>query len=131
MKKCRKGLVGKIKWIVSEIAEHLCSVYETEENSVEIGLRMVQTAGEKGAMYEYHMIQVPPTISVKAGQSGGAAAVYLQAIVDEFAVDGWEFYRIETIGILEKLGCGCLAFILRMRPSVRNLYVVVFRRPIT
>jgi len=81
-------------------------------------------------MYEYHMVQVPPTISVKAGQGGGAAAYYLQEIVDKFAQDGWEFYRIETIGVLEQPGCGCLAALLGIRAQVREQYVVVFRRSV-
>jgi hypothetical protein len=79
-------------------------------------------------MYDYHMVQVPPNVSVKAGQSGGAAAGYLEGIVDEFAAQGWEFYSIETIGILEQPGCGCLAAIFGVRAQMRETYVVVFRR---
>ena len=66
------------------------------------------------------MVQVPPIVSVKAGQSGGAAAGYLQGIVDQFAAEGWEFNSIETIGILEQPGCGCLAAIFGIKAQMRE-----------
>jgi hypothetical protein len=58
----------------------------------------------------------------------GAAAGYLQHVVDLYAPSGWEFYSIEAIGILEQPGCGCLASLFGMRPQMIDTYVIVFRK---
>lgn len=73
-------------------------------------------------MYEYKMIQIPPTIEVDRKSMHKAAAVYLQGIVDENAVDGWEYYRVDTIGVKEKPGCFSQSMV------TVNHYVVTFRR---
>lgn len=80
-------------------------------------------------MFRYLMVQVPPNIATGYGKTGGAAAQYLQTIVDEKANEGWEFYSIESIGVLEEAGCGCLAILFRIKPTLHDTYVVVFRRP--
>lgn len=87
------------------------------------------SSGDKDSMFEYFMTQVPPNINVAAGQTQGAAAGYLQQIVDQHAHRGWEFYSVESFGILENQGCGCLGALLGMRPQLHTTYVVVFRRP--
>lgn len=84
-------------------------------------------------MFEYNMVQIPPTISVESGTKS-AAANYLGNIVGSNAALGWEFYSIESIGIVEHMGCcGCLSFIFTMfgmkTSSERTVYVIVFRRP--
>ncbi|WP_380177490.1 DUF4177 domain-containing protein [Kalamiella sp. sgz302252] len=57
-------------------------------------------------MYQYKMIQVAPTISIRAKDNkNGVAAQYLESVVNELAREGWEFQRIDTIGIEEKPGC--------------------------
>lgn len=73
-------------------------------------------------MYEYKMIQIPPTIEVERKLTDVAAATYLQQIVDRNAVDGWEYYRVDTIGVKEKPGCGS------QTPVTMQHYVVTFRR---
>lgn len=79
-------------------------------------------------MFEYQMVQVPPNVQVKTGHGQGAAATYLQGVVDQHASQGWEFYSIETIGVVESPGCGCLAALFGIRTQVTQMYVVVFRR---
>ena len=83
-------------------------------------------------MFEYHMVQIPPNVSVKSGKSGGAAAAYLADVVGNYAGQGWEFYSIEAIGITEHPGCGCLSFILSLfggnQTTHTEVYVIVFRR---
>jgi hypothetical protein len=83
-------------------------------------------------MYEYFMVQIPPTIHVE-GRTNDAAARYLADVVGRHATQGWEFYSIETIGIVENMGCGCLAFVFTLfgwkTSDQREVYVIVFRRP--
>ena len=78
--------------------------------------------------YEYRMVQVPPNIQVKKKEyAGNEAAMYLQTIATEQTAQGWEFYRVDTIGI--KLQPGCLGALFGQRESIVNYYVVTFRRP--
>lgn len=74
------------------------------------------------------MVQVPPNVTVKAGATQGAAATYLQGVVDSHSSKGWEFYSVESIGILEEPGCGCLAGLLNWKPQLTETYVIVFRK---
>jgi hypothetical protein len=77
--------------------------------------------------YEYRMIQIPPAISIKAKDvRGNEAAYYLQSIANEQAAQGWEFYRVDTIGIVTQPGC--LASLLGAKQTVIEYYVVTFRR---
>ena len=49
---------------------------------------------------KYKMIQVPPTISVKEKEHKGTeAAVYLESVVNQMAAQGWQFYRVDSIGV--------------------------------
>lgn len=78
-------------------------------------------------IYEYKMIQIPPDISVNARDSTGSdAAHYLQNIVKQHATNGWEFYRVDPIGVQVKPGC--LASILGAKTVEKVYYVVSFRR---
>ena len=62
-------------------------------------------------MYEYKMIQMPPTISVPAKEwHGHEAAFYLQSIANEQAAQGWEFYRVDTVGVVVQPGCLAMLF---------------------
>ncbi|EAU0218288.1 DUF4177 domain-containing protein [Salmonella enterica subsp. enterica] len=77
-------------------------------------------------MYTYKMIQVPPNISVKAKDNkAGIAAAYLQDVVNEHAADGWEFQRIDTIGIEEKPGC-----FGGNKVNFTQYYVITFRKEV-
>ena len=79
-------------------------------------------------MYQYKMIQVPPNIEVQAKQhKGNEAAAYLENIVNSNARDGWEFYRVDEIGVSVKPGC--LAGLLGQKAAFANYYVVSFRKP--
>lgn len=77
--------------------------------------------------YEYKMIQVPPTIVVRAKeQRGNEAAYYLQSLVNEQAAEGWEFYRVDTVGVVTRPGC--LGSLLGAKQTLIEYYVVTFRR---
>jgi hypothetical protein len=75
--------------------------------------------------WEYDMVQIPPNITVKQA-SGYEAANYLQRIVNDHASRGWEFVRVDTIGV--NTPPGCLAGLLGGQSAVRQYYVVTFRR---
>ncbi|MEK6336592.1 MAG: DUF4177 domain-containing protein [Acidobacteriota bacterium] len=71
------------------------------------------------------MVQIPPSITVKQS-IGNEAARYLQRIVNEEANQGWEFIRVDTIGV--NTPPGCLAGFFGGQAMTRNYYVVTFRR---
>lgn len=78
-------------------------------------------------MYEYMMVQVPPTIVVKQKeQAGNEAAVYLQSIANQYATQGWEFYRVDTVGVVVQPGC--MASLFGAQRTVTEYYVVTFRQ---
>jgi len=79
--------------------------------------------------FVYKMVQVPPVIKVAEGTSTkDKAAAYLEDIVNEYAGMGWEFYRVDSIGI--RVMPGCLAGLLGVQPTERLYHVVCFRRPV-
>lgn len=81
------------------------------------------------ASYEYKMVQIPPNIVVKAGtEKGQEAALYLQDLVNQMAADGWEFYRVDEVGVVSQPGC--LGILLRQQAEMTTYYVVTFRRAV-
>lgn len=80
--------------------------------------------------YVYRMVQIPPNIEVEAKTARGTeAAEYLNELISKMAFQGWEFYRIDTIGVVEHQRPGCLAGLLGAPTmSTRSeYYVVCFR----
>ncbi|HHF5978600.1 TPA: DUF4177 domain-containing protein [Haemophilus influenzae] len=55
--------------------------------------------------YTYKMVQVPPNIIANRKNITTAAADYLQDVVNEWAENGWEFWRIDNFSTEEKAGC--------------------------
>ncbi|MGE6385321.1 DUF4177 domain-containing protein [Pseudomonas sp. NPDC078416] len=79
-------------------------------------------------MFVYKMVQVPPNVEVQAkNQKGNEAAAYLQNVVNQHAGDGWEFYRIDTIGVAVQPGC--FAGLFGQKAELSQYYVISFRRP--
>lgn len=77
--------------------------------------------------YEYKMVQVPPTISVKEKEhQGNEAAYYLQSITNHWAAQGWEFYRVDSVGVVTKPGC--LASLLGAKQTLTEYFVITFRK---
>ncbi|MCL6581863.1 MAG: DUF4177 domain-containing protein [Firmicutes bacterium] len=73
--------------------------------------------------YEYKMVQVSPNVIASRRQTGTEAADYLQGIVNAHAAEGWEFQRIDTLGIVVPPGC-----LSTRGPQVTQYYVITFRR---
>lgn len=78
---------------------------------------------------EYKMVQVPPAISVDAKKhKGNEAATFLAETVNREGRDGWQFYRVDSIGVYKKQGCWGS---LMMRSDEYHTYnVITFRRGI-
>lgn len=77
--------------------------------------------------YIYKMVQVPPTIEVAQKQhKGNEAAIYLEGIVNQMGSEGWEFYRVDPIGVSIKPGC--LQALLGQRELTVTYYVITFRK---
>lgn len=79
--------------------------------------------------YEYKMVQIPPNIQVKAKEhKGNEAASYLESIANEYAKGGWEFQRVDTIGVAVAPGCSGGA--KGQKESFSQFYVITFRKPV-
>lgn len=83
---------------------------------------------EPASRFIYKMVQIPPTIAVqKGGDARSAAAAYLESVVQNAARSGWDFYRVDSIGVL--IPPGCLGSLLGHSHQERLYYVVTFRKP--
>ncbi len=77
--------------------------------------------------YQYKMVQIPPEINVRQKEvKGQEAAIYLESVVSDYAKQGWEFQRVDVIGV--KQVPGCWAALFGARPVDYNYYVITFRR---
>ena len=77
----------------------------------------------------YKMVQMPPNIQIDEGTSTeGKAAAYLQEMVNLYSAQGWEFYRVDEIGI--HIRPGCLGAFLGQRSERIGYYVVTFRKQV-
>jgi hypothetical protein len=77
--------------------------------------------------YEYKMVQLAPVITVSSSRvKGNEAADYLKSIVEENTKNGWEFFRVDSIGVLTKPGC--LASLLGAKEATLEYYVATFRK---
>jgi hypothetical protein len=82
----------------------------------------------ESAPYTYKMVQLPQTILLKQ-DTGKEIAVYLEKLVCEGSIQGWEFYRIDQVGVATSPGC--LASLSGTKPTMSVYNVVTFRRPVT
>jgi hypothetical protein len=77
--------------------------------------------------YQYKMMQVPPVIKIKAKEyQGGEAAAYMEEIVNQEAQTGWEFYRVDTLGVYTQ--AGCIAALFGGKDELFEYYVITFRK---
>jgi GYF domain 2 len=93
----------------------------------------VRQDAPRATKFAYKMVQIPPTIQIeKTTPKETAAAVYLERLVNEHAGDGWEFYRIDTIGVRVNPGClGALLLGFSGQGVITEQYfVVTFRKPV-
>ena len=78
-------------------------------------------------MYEYKMIQIPPNVAVEMKRhKGNEAAAYMEQVVNEYAQQGWEFYRVDPVGV--SLSPGCLASLFGQKEQQVQYHVITFRK---
>jgi hypothetical protein len=78
-------------------------------------------------MYQYKMVQVPPNIEVKVKNTGTEAAAYLESIANQYAEQGWEFYRVDSVGV--QIKPGCVESLFGKKADFSTYYVITFRKP--
>ncbi|MDN3518064.1 DUF4177 domain-containing protein [Aquisalimonas lutea] len=79
-------------------------------------------------MYQYKMVQIPPNIAVKMkAHKGNEAAAYLEQVVNEYAAQGWEFFRVDSIGV--SLQPGCFDALSGKKEENSQYHVITFRKP--
>ena len=83
---------------------------------------------EGSSAFKYKMVQVPPNIAVQEKErKGSEAAAYLEKIVNQYAIQGWEFYRVDSVGV--NVLPGCLGGLIGQSAKLETYYVITFRRP--
>lgn len=88
----------------------------------------IQQVVAHSQFYVYKMVQIPPNIQIDEGTSTkGRAAAYLEGVVNVSAAQGWEFFRVDEIGI--QINPGCLGGLFGAKAQRVGYYVVTFRRP--
>jgi hypothetical protein len=74
--------------------------------------------------YHYTMVQLNPVVPTE-NDKGNEVAIYLQEIVESYVKQGWEFYRVDTIGV--KIKPGCLAGLFGAKEGYKECFVATFR----
>ena len=84
-------------------------------------------------MTQYKMIQIPPNVAIAAKSMFGnappttsVAAAYLEKVVNDMAAQGWEFLRVDPIGVTSS-PC-CIAGLFGAQAAVTTYYVITFKR---
>lgn len=73
-----------------------------------------------------HMVVPFTSIQYMGGQTAQVAARQLQDLINTHSVQGWEFYRMDSITYVESPGC--LASLLGQKSVMGRIDVVIFRR---
>lgn len=76
--------------------------------------------------YEYKMVQMPATVDVEREYRKNKAAHFLEQMANEQAADGWEFHRVDKVGVINRPGI--FARILGAQPMRVEYTVITFRR---
>jgi hypothetical protein len=85
-----------------------------------------QEQANSPAPYEYKMVELSPAFTPQGGHTQrDEVARYLQAVANEQAEQGWEFYRVDTLGIGSRSGLLAKLF----GHKLQQYYVASFRRP--
>jgi hypothetical protein len=84
-------------------------------------------------MPQYKMIQIPPNIKISSKKLLGntpktneVASKYLEHVVNQEAQEGWEFQRVDTIGVAANPGC--LMSLFGAKETMTYYYVITFKK---
>lgn len=75
--------------------------------------------------YEFKMVQLPQTFILKQ-DTGKEIAAYLEKLSADMGHEGWEFYRVDSVGVAVQPGC--LAALGGAKQTMTYYNVVTFKR---
>jgi hypothetical protein len=75
--------------------------------------------------YEFKMVQLPQTFLLQK-DTGKEIAVYLEKLSQEHSAQGWEFFRIDQVGVA--VSPGCMGAMTGVKQTMTYYNVVSFRR---
>lgn len=78
--------------------------------------------------YEFKMVQLPQTFWFQQ-DTGKEVALSLEGLAKQYGSQGWEFYRIDSVGVAVPAGCLARLFGTQVE-SMTHYNVVTFRRQI-
>lgn len=76
--------------------------------------------------FEYQVVGFPPGATTNVKDYTRRGAERLEEAIDTYAVDGWEFFRSETVWMV--LNPGCMGAILGAKKTSVPTQQLVFRR---
>jgi hypothetical protein len=76
--------------------------------------------------YDYRVVPLSITTD-SVGSEAHVAAERVRRVVAQMAAEGWDFYRIDTVGV--EVRPGCLGAILGQTSAERSCSLAIFRRP--
>lgn len=76
--------------------------------------------------YDFKMVQLPQTFVLQK-DTGTEIAAYLEKISREMSAQGWEFFRIDQVGVAVQPGC--MGALTGVKQTMTYYNVVTFRRP--
>lgn len=78
-------------------------------------------------IYQYKMTQIPSNFVVQdSSGNSSVAADRLEKLANDYAKQGWEFYRIDTVNVSVKPGCW--GGLLGRRAETAPYCIVTFRK---
>ena len=83
------------------------------------------------AEYQYKVVAIPRDVAVmkklfSATDPGATVAGYVEGVINQYAQEGWEFYRADEISVTERPGCLSL---FGQGETVTRYNLLVFRKP--
>lgn len=76
-------------------------------------------------LYDFKMVQLPKTFVLQK-DTGTEIAAYLEKLSNDMNAQGWQFYRIDSVGV--EVQPGCLGILTGVKQTMTYYNVVTFRR---
>ena len=75
--------------------------------------------------YDFKMVQLPQTFVLQK-DTGKEIAAYLEKLSQEMSAQGWQFYRVDSVGVAVQPGCA--GAMTGVKQTMNYYNVVTFRR---
>lgn len=126
-----KGLFPEPSIGLAKRREHIGGLdapMEEPEDVAEYSDReLVSRSRNRLSEYVYRMEQIPRNIRTDGVEGGSEASDYLQIVVDRMTAKGWDFFRVDTVGV--EIPPGCLFALFGAKPEYKQYFVVTYRMP--